>query len=162
MLDMTETNSNDGRRDFDFLFGEWRGHSRRLDKWLRGSDTWEETEAQLTVRPILGGLGNFDEMTFGPDSSLGVTLRLFSPATRQWSLYWANNRTGELFSPMIGGFTDGIGEFYGHEPWEGRWLYSRFIWSGITERTAHWEQAFSIDGGRNWETNWKVGFTRTT
>jgi hypothetical protein len=27
----------------------------------------------------------------------------------------------------------------------------RFIWSGISEATAHWEQAFSIDGGQIWE-----------
>lgn len=159
---MSDPEINDGRRDFDFLIGEWRGRSRRLDTWLRGSDTWEEFDARLTVRHVLGGLGNVDEVTFdragGP--ARGMTLRLFSPSARQWSLYWADDRTVELFSPMIGAFTGGVGEFYGHEAWEGRWIYSRFIWSGITERTARWEQAFSVDGGKNWETNWVVDFTR--
>jgi hypothetical protein len=29
-----------------------------------------------------------------------------------------------------------------------------FIWSAITSSSAHWEQAFSVDGEETWETNW--------
>ena len=36
----------------------------------------------------------------------------------------------------------------------------RFIWSGVTTATPRWEQAFSDDGGRTWETNWVMDFTR--
>jgi hypothetical protein len=38
----------------------------------------------------------------------------------------------------------------------------RFIWSGISETTAHWEQAFSIEGGQTWETNWVMDSTRVS
>jgi hypothetical protein len=36
----------------------------------------------------------------------------------------------------------------------------RLTWSGITPRSARWEQAFSEDGGRQWETNWVMELTR--
>jgi hypothetical protein len=150
---------NDGRRDFDFLHGTWQSKQRRLDKWGAGSDTWIEFEAELECRPHLLGLANFDELVMRTDSGTqsGVTLRLFNPETKVWSIYWANSRTGELGTPMIGGFEDGIGTFYAHELYDGKWIYSRFIWTSSLPR---WEQAFSTDGGRTWETNWVADFTR--
>jgi hypothetical protein len=35
------------------------------------------------------------------------------------------------------------------------------IWSEITATSFHWEQAFSADGGRTWETNWIADFVRS-
>ena len=34
----------------------------------------------------------------------------------------------------------------------------RFTWSNITAAAAHWEQAFSGDGGKTWETNGTADF----
>ena len=39
-------------------------------------------------------------------------------------------------------------------------MLASYRWSDVTERTAHWEQAFSADGGRTWETNWVMDLTR--
>jgi hypothetical protein len=36
----------------------------------------------------------------------------------------------------------------------------RFVWSNITADSAHWEQAFSPDGGKSWEVNWITDFKR--
>jgi hypothetical protein len=38
----------------------------------------------------------------------------------------------------------------------------RFVWSEITTTTAHWEQAFSVDGEQSWVTNWHMHMTRRT
>jgi hypothetical protein len=62
--------------------------------------------------------------------------------------------------PVIGGFKDGRGEFYSREIFQGRHIYCRFIWSKITAKSAQWEQAFSEDGGKTWETNWIMEFER--
>jgi hypothetical protein len=53
-----------------------------------------------------------------------------------------------------------VGEFYGDDTHQGTPVRARFIWSGITREAAHWEQAFSTDGGQSWITNWHMDLTR--
>ena len=153
---------NDGRNDFDFLMGSWKVHHRRLVERLKGSTDWEEFEGDTVARKILDGLGNIDENIIhrrtGPVHA--ISLRVFNPQSKEWSIYWSTNLTGTLDVPMIGGFKNGIGEFYSQEVFEGQHIYNRFIWSKITATTAQWEQAFSTDGGKFWETNWIMEFER--
>ena len=148
--------------DFDFLWGSWQIVNERLVSRLTGSDTWERFEAEGECWPILGGAGNVD--TFRPiedDSGYeGASIRVFDPATRQWSIYWADNRRGQLFPPVVGGFEDGVGQFFGRDEQDGQPVLARFIWSEITPTSARWEQAFSVDDGATWETNWIMSFTR--
>ena len=152
----------DGRNDFDFLIGTWKVHHRRLKERLKGSSEWEEFEGDTVDRKILNGLGNMDENIIyretGPVHA--VTLRLFNPQAQEWSLYWATDIGGTLDVPMIGSFKHGLGEFYSQEVFEGRHIFSRFIWSEITTASCKWEQAFSADGGQTWETNWVMDFER--
>ena len=154
---------NDGRNDFDFLIGTWKVHHRALTKRLKGSNDWDEFEGDTLSRKILNGLGNMDENIIHRKTSPvhAITLRLFNPESKEWSIYWSTNLTGTLDVPMIGGFKNGRGEFYSQEVFEGRHIYNRFIWSKITATSCQWEQAFSEDGGITWETNWIMEFERT-
>ncbi|MBX3064340.1 MAG: DUF1579 domain-containing protein [Anaerolineae bacterium] len=152
----------DGRHDFDFLIGKWRGHQRRLRARLKGSTEWEEFESSSEMRPILGGLGNIDEVTMYRESGelRGATFRVFDASVRQWYIVWADNVNPFSPVPMIGSFKDGRGEFYAQEPFEGKAIFVRFIWTVNTHDSCRWEQAFSEDGGKTWETNWTMDFTR--
>ncbi len=152
----------DGLNDFDFFVGTWNSRQLRLRERLKGSNDWEEFRATLVNRKILGGMGNTDEVTMYRESGTvqGFGLRLYDLKSRQWSIYWADGKNGIMGVPEIGSFKDGRGEFYAHEPFEGRYIISRFIWSEITETSCKWEQAFSEDGGKTWETNWINTFTR--
>jgi hypothetical protein len=152
-----------GARDFDFLHGAWRIVNERLVSRLTNSDEWERFEAEGICRPILGGIGNID--SFSPREGKwqgfeGASLRIFNPQTGLWSIYWADNVICGLTPPVVGRFTDNVGEFYGDDTHEGTTVRARFIWSGITPTSAHWEQAFSADGGLSWEKNWTMAFTR--
>ena len=40
------------------------------------------------------------------------------------------------------------------ELFRGGMIYVRFLWMHESENAARWEQAFSGDGGKTWETNW--------
>lgn len=154
---------NDGRHDFDFFVGKWKIHNRRLKERLKGCTEWEEFEGECDDRTTLNGLGNVDTGIFYRNGGVlhGMTVRLFEPKSQEWRLYWADSVAAQrLELPMVGKFKDGVGEFYCHEPFEGRMVYTRFIWSGITATTCHWEQAFSEDGGRTWETNWTMDSER--
>jgi hypothetical protein len=150
-----------GRRDFDFYFGRWKIHNERLRERLIGSNDWEKFEAVQECTPILGGVGNVDNFETDWNGGFrGMTLRLFNLDTRQWSIYWASNRSGVLEPPVVGGFINGVGEFYGRDQHKGIPVIARFIWSGIGPTNATWAQAFSIDEGKTWETNWIMRMTR--
>ncbi|MFN8529749.1 MAG: hypothetical protein U0670_14175 [Anaerolineae bacterium] len=159
-----DTVIEDGRADFDFLFGEWHVHNRRLRERLKGSNSWEEFDGKSKARPILGGLGNVDEIVFdrvtGP--AHGSTLRLFDVTSKQWRIYWADGSRGELDVPMVGSFVNRRGEFYAQEIFENKAVFSRFIWTVVSMDVCHWEQALSPDGGKTWETNWTMQLTRLT
>jgi hypothetical protein len=149
-------------RDFDFWMGSWKVHNRRLRERLAGSDEWDEFEAAVVARPILDGLGNEDEFrTDYAGGFIGMSFRFFDPREKLWSIYWADTRRcGELDPPVFGGFAGDTGVFEGDDVFEGRPILVRYTWSGVTTQTPRWEQAFSEDGGRTWETNWIMDFTR--
>jgi hypothetical protein len=154
---------HDPQKDFDFLFGRWNVRNRRLRERLAGSDEWLEFDSTIVARPVWDGLANLDEYD-APHTPWGrirgLALRIYDPVARQWSIYWGNQAAGKLDQPMIGGFIDGRGEFYDQEIFQGRAIYARFVWSVLSESSAQWEQAYSEDGGRNWETNWVMRLAR--
>jgi hypothetical protein len=152
----------DGRNDFDFFIGSWKGYNRRLRERLKGSNDWEEFEGKSVARKILSGMGNIDEVSMDRESGIlqGFTLRLFDPKSEQWSIYWADSLRAILLSPMVGSFKNGRGEFYDQEPFESKRIFSRFVWLVNSDTSCRWEQAFSADGGKTWETNWTTDFKR--
>lgn len=154
--------AGDGQHDFDWETGTWRTQLRRLAKPLSGSDEWIEYVGTSVVTPVLDGRANLVELRVdGPAGPIhGTSLRLYDPQARQWSLHYASARTGGLSRPQFGGFKDGRGEFYGQEDLDGRAILVRFVISDISADSARFEQAFSEDGGRTWETNWIAVDTR--
>ena len=152
----------DGRRDFDFEFGDWTMRLKRLVKPLSGSNEWVEYEGSSVVHKDWGGGANLGAIDVsGPAGRIqGLSLRLYNPQSGQWGVSFASARGGTLGPPMIGGFKDGRGEFYNQETFNGRAIFVRFIFSDITSRTFRLEQAFSDDGGKTWEANWIASFTK--
>lgn len=152
--------------DFDFFVGEWTSVQRRLKKALDARPEWgDEFPGRSWGWAALGGAANIDEVQFPTLGWGGVSIRLFNlnDQQRTWTIYWISSRNPVMDSnPVIGSFSNGIGEFFGDDQHEGRKIRVRYIWSGITSTTAHWEQAFSLDKGMTWETNWVSDFTRTT
>lgn len=146
--------------DFDFFHGDWDVHNRRRTDFLDADSDWEEFPATNRCWSLFDAAANIDEIDVPSQGWKGLTLRLFDPAAREWSLNWSSSRSGKLFPPVIGRFTDGRGEFYGDDTHDGKDVRVRFLWSGISETTARWEQAFSVDGEKTWVTNWVMEFTR--
>ena len=152
----------DGQHDFDFELGAWKAHIRRLVHPLSKSDSWVDLDGTSVVRKIWDGRGNLGELDVANQTMRlqGLSLRLYDPDARQWRIHWANSKDGRLGPPMIGGFTNGRGEFYDQEELEGKAIYVRFIFSDVTRHSFRFEQAFSSDGGKTWEPNWIATFTK--
>lgn len=152
----------DGQHDFDSHIGTWKTHLKRLVHPLSGSEEWTEYEGVTTVRKVWEGRANLVELSAdGPAGHFeGLSLRLYNPQSRQWSLNFASSRGGTLTPPTIGGFVNGRGEFYNQEDFEGRAVFVRFVITLLDADTMRFEQAFSDDGGKTWEVNWVAMDTR--
>jgi hypothetical protein len=153
----------DGQHDFDFEFGSWKIHLKRLLHPLTGSTTWVEFDGTSVTRKVWDGRAQLEE--FETDSPVaghieGLTLRLYNPQTHQWRLYWANSKNGIMDPPQIGEFKNGRGEFFAPDTLNGKSILIRFIWSDATTSKPHFEQSFSDDGGKTWEVNWITDQTR--
>jgi len=154
--------TRDGQHDFDFEIGKWKTHLRRLQRPLSGSTTWVEYEGTTIVRKVWNGRANLVELDVnGPAGHIeALSLRLYNPESRQWSLNFANSKGGTLGQPTIGEFKNGRGEFFDQETFNGRAILVRFVISDITPNSCRFEQAFSDDGGKTWEVNWIATDTR--
>jgi hypothetical protein len=153
--------SSGGARSFDFIIGRWDVHNRRLLRRLQHANEWMEFEATNDGRLILGGAGNEDEFRSEHlPGFIGMSLRLFDVNTQRWSIYWVDNQTATLQAPVHGSFKGNVGVFEGEDEFEGKPIRVRFTWSGIDTPEPRWEQAFSADQGKTWETNWTMEWRR--
>ena len=146
----------DGQHDFDFHIGTWSTTLARLRHPLSGDTTWLHYTGTTVVRKVWNGLANLVELEAqGPAGRFqALSLRLYNPTARQWSLNFSNSRSGTLSESSIGEFRDGRGEFISQEPFGERTILVRFVIQPITRDSCRFEQSFSDDGGRTWELNW--------
>lgn len=145
--------------DFDFLVGQWKMHNRHLNKRLANRKDWTEFDSTDVNTKILGGTADMDTYSTtqfpGIEGKLfeGLTLRLFNPKTKLWSLYWIASNTGTIEPPVVGSFENGVGHFFGKDTLNGKPIIVVFRWDARNKERPLWGQAFSSDNGKNWEWN---------
>lgn len=157
------TPATDGARDFDFLLGAWRVRHRRLIQRLAGCDDWAEFDGDSTTQPTLGGAGNIeDNLIRLPEGDYrAIAIRSYDAASAAWAIWWLDGRAPhQLDVPVVGRFENGNGTFLADDMFEGRPIKVRFLWRQGDRTSCRWEQAFSDDGGKSWETNWIMDFSR--
>jgi len=142
--------------DFDFLTGEWRIQHRSI---IDGA--WLEYTGEATVYGILNGIGSVEELRIPARGFSGMGLRLLDVQNRVWSDFWVNAKSGVLTSPgQTGSFEIGAGIFASDYEDNGRKMKSAGIWDQITPQSCRWRQVVSADGGKTWEHNWIMHWTR--
>jgi hypothetical protein len=150
---------------FDFLLGSWVVQHRKLKHRLTHSDEWEIFSGTCDMRMLLGGMANVDDNVLSTPTGIytAASLRAFDAVTIKWSIWWLDGRNpGQLDAPVTGEFRNGVGLFFGDGIWNGKPIKVRFMWSDITPNSARWQQAFSADDEKTWETNWVMDFTRAS
>lgn len=150
-------------KDFDFEFGRWVVRHRRLKERLVGSDDWEDFDGTSEARPILGGNGNVEDnvLHFPTGSYRAAAIRSFDTTLNKWAIWWLDSRGPHTLDvPVIGQFENGVGAFYAEDTFGGRPIRVRFLWLDTHTDCPRWEQAFSVDDGKTWETNWVMAFSR--
>lgn len=153
--------ARDGSHDFDFLYGKWKMPNHRLVKRMADSHDWEDFMSYDECRPLPGGIGNEDfYKTDHWKDFVGMTTRTYDPKTGLWRIYWVDNyfSGGVIEAPVVGKFEGNVGVFEAPDTFNGKPIIVRFTWTVNPKGSkvvANWEQAFSADGGKTWETNWK-------
>jgi hypothetical protein len=160
---VNQSATRDGGRDFDFNVGTWATHISRLLHPPSGSSSWIHLTGTVDIQKVWGGKAQIEQIEAnGPSGPFeGLTLYLYNPDARQWSVNFANSSDG-VFSqpPAVGEFRNGRGEFYDQEQYNGKAILVRIVWSDITPNSHKFEQSFSEDGGRTWEPNFVAQLTR--
>jgi hypothetical protein len=164
--------AHDGSHDFDFLIGDWKAHLRRMIDRKTGvttsdprTGTWVEYDGVCNDKKLLDTNANFEQFDVQASRAhllfRGQALRMYNPASHQWSIYGLDLDKGELgLPPLIGQFTGKRGEFFDSELRNGRMVQVRYVWSDVTPKSARMEQSFSPDGGKSWAVNWIVDLSR--
>ncbi|MEP6952323.1 MAG: hypothetical protein ABI863_23730 [Ginsengibacter sp.] len=153
---------NSSKNDFDFLIGKWTVKNRKLKTRLDGCNGWIEFDATNEDHGVLNGLGNMDRFKtfFNEKPFEGLTIRLFNPVTRLWSIYWADSNVGVLDVPQVGSFEKNIGYFYSKDIFRGKEIIVVFKWDKTDLENPSWSQAFSADNGKTLEWNWYMYMSR--
>jgi len=149
--------------DFDSFLGKWQVRHRSLKKRLAGSNDWEEFGGTSHWQSILGGMANFNESTVHRSGSTyqSLGLRAFDAKTSVWTDWSLSGRDPtKIVVDGVGRFANGVGTFFADDTFEDKPIRVRGMFTLLTSRTMQWEQAFSPDGGRTWETNYVVHHTR--
>ncbi len=143
--------------EFDFLAGSWTISHRRL----KAPGVWDEFKGEATCWTILGGVGSVEELRVPARDFSGMGLRLLDVKNGVWADHWVNAKGGVMTAPgVLGGFTDGVGIFESDEEDEQGPLKARGVWDRITKTSCRWSQATSRDGGKTWDVNWSMDWTR--
>ena len=130
---------------------------------LEANAAWATFDGTSDIHPLSNGRANTVDLSVANAAGgriEGVSLRLFNPATGQWSLNFASMRDGLLTAPVYGGFADGRGVFHGQDTVDGRVVMVRFVISDVTADSARFVQSYSADGGVTWIDNWIATDTR--
>ncbi len=160
---VVEPSPHSNSSDFDFLTGSHTVYHRKLTSRLTSSTRWDEFEGSHKQEQILKGIGNLEQHLMRASDGKpfeGISLRLFDPGTRLWSIHWADSRIGVLQPPVVGSFENGLGYFYAKDQWEGKTIILQFEWDIRNPEKTRWTQAFSVDHGKTWETNWIMEFEK--
>jgi hypothetical protein len=144
------------KNDFDFYEGSWKLHNRKLKSRLNNCTEWIEFESTQEMYKVLNGIGNIDNFlaTFDGEPFEGMTVRLFSPKTNLWSIYWADSNNGKLDPPVVGSFENNIGHFFTKDVFDDKNILVVFRWDATDPDNPVWSQAFSANNGNTWEWNW--------
>lgn len=148
----------DGAHDFDWEAGAWTTTLRYLANPLSPEpDRWIDYRGTTTIRLVMDGQANVAELDVSGAAGRvrGLSLRLYNPRTRQWSLNYASMQDGRLAAPVFGGFdASGRGLFYGTDEVGGRVVLVRFAILPDGRDRVRFVQAYSADAGASWEENW--------
>ena len=131
---------------FDFWLGEWdAAWSDSLHGVNRITKRWD----RVVVEEFDGHPGMPLE---------GHSVSVYDTNAKQWKQTWVDNQGGYL--DFTGGFADGKMTLSRSFQKDGKTIHQRMVWYDITPAAFHWNWERSLDGGKTWQVQWAINYTR--
>ncbi len=142
---------HDGQHDFDPLAGTWKAHTKYRAHPFSGPDAWVESDGTEIFQKIWDGAMLELSETASDNGPVGLMLYTYNPQSHQWYVYFASRKDGKVGLPNVGECRNGRGEFIVQDTLNGKSMLNRYVWSQIASSSPHFEESWSNDGGRTWE-----------
>ena len=140
---------------FDFWVGTWKVE-------------WDEGDGQKggginRIEEILDGaaLQEHFETTYGQRAGfLGTSISVYRPSLGTWKQAWADNQG--WYGDFTGIFEDDKRIFQTDTTYspDGRPLIQRMVFYDIKQDSFLWDWESSPDGGKTWNLQWRIHYTR--
>jgi hypothetical protein len=144
--------------EFGFLAGNWTIKNKKLK--APGTNEWQEFEGSAKVVSVLGGLASIEELRGPKGKFFGMGVRVFDIEKKKWADHWVSASVGVVNLPQMGSFKDGVGTFLAEEGEGADRMIYRGVWDRVTPRSCRWHQSSSKDGGKTWDYDWYMDWTR--
>jgi hypothetical protein len=150
------------KEDFDFYVGKWKVNNKKLKTRFNQCTEWLDFVTYTTMYKTLNGYGNIDHNYTSIEGVPfeGMSIRFFNPASKLWSIHWADTNTLAIDKPTVGSFDNDFGHFFAQYPVDGKDVVIIYRWDIRDRSKPIWSQAFSDDKGLSWEWNWYMYFEK--
>lgn len=141
----------------------WAGSANDFDFWVgQWSLTWgSDGTATNTITKVLDDQVVMEQFDARPGDRLaGMSVSVFDAKQDEWKQTWVDN-TGAYLDFTGGLNADGTMELFrpAISP-DGQAMLQRMLWYNIRPQSLDWNWERSFDGGRSWETVWKIHYER--
>lgn len=138
---------------FDFWVGEWNA------KWGEGETAGSGTN-NITKKLDDKVINEDFKILEGPNAGfLGNSVSIYNPRTKLWHQAWVDNSGG--FINLIGEI-DGNRKIFKTLPIEkdGKVIIQRMVFYDIKQDSFTWDWEGTQDGGKTWNLQWQIKYTR--
>lgn len=137
------TCDSENHDDIDFWVGKWNA------TWEGGSGTNEITREYN---------GCVIRENFKGSNLKGMSVSSYSPVDKMWRQIWLDEQNGFL---DLKGFYDGDNYIFHTTPNPGNPdTQLQMVFSDIKHESFTWTWMSTTDGGKNWQNNWQISYSR--
>lgn len=139
---------------YDFWLGKWQA------KWVDSQGNAGEGTNHIYLITGEKVLHENFEIHKGVNAGYkGTSISVFNSSTKVWHQTWMDNQGGNII------FT---GEILGEkrifktamQEQNGQQIQSRMIFYNISDQSFSWDWERTTDGGKTWNLNWRIQYTR--
>ncbi|WP_144241012.1 hypothetical protein [Fimbriimonas ginsengisoli] len=140
-------------KSLDFWVGNWDAVGRSLNP---DGKTWSQTKAENRIERVLGDKVVQESFTMG--TFAGQSWSVYAPKAKIWRQTWVDNQGGYI--DLVGGMENGHMVLHTIPQKAKPKLANRMIFQDITPQAFTWRWESTKDGGKNWQLQWELKYTR--